>query len=37
MIGNTRLISNAKGYGPWPPGEMTWDNPDFDPNFVIEI
>jgi hypothetical protein len=37
MIGNTRLITNAKGYGPWPPGEPTWDNKDFDPNFIIEI
>jgi predicted phosphodiesterase len=37
MIGNARLITNAKGYGPWPPKELTWDNPNFDPNFVIEI
>ncbi len=37
MIGNARLITNAKGYGPWPPKELTWDNPDFDPTFVIEI
>jgi Icc-related predicted phosphoesterase len=37
MIGNARLITNAKGYGPWGPKEPTWDNPDFDPNFVIEI
>jgi predicted phosphodiesterase len=37
MIGNARLVTNAKGYGPWPPGEPTWDNKDFDPNFVIEI
>jgi predicted phosphodiesterase len=37
MIGNTRLITNAKGYGPWPPKELTPDNPNFDPNFVIEI
>jgi hypothetical protein len=34
---NTRLITNAKGYGPWPPKEPTWDNHDFDPNLVIEI
>jgi hypothetical protein len=32
----TRLVSNAKGYGPWRVGE-TWDNPNFDINFVIEI
>jgi predicted phosphodiesterase len=37
MIGDVRLITNAKGYGPWPPKELTWDNPGFDPNFVIEI
>jgi hypothetical protein len=37
MIGNARLITNAKGYGPWPPKELTWDNPNFDPHFVIEI
>jgi predicted phosphodiesterase len=37
MVGDTRLITNAKGYGPWLPREPTWDNKDFDPNFVIEI
>jgi predicted phosphodiesterase len=37
MVGGCRLVTNQKGYGPWPPGEMTWDNKDFDPNFVIEI
>ena len=37
MVGNTRLITNGKGYGPWPPKELTWDNKDFDPTFVIEI
>jgi hypothetical protein len=37
LIGATRVITNAKGYGPWPPRELTWDNPDFNPNFVIEI
>jgi Icc-related predicted phosphoesterase len=36
MIGGTRLVTNAKGYGPWLAGE-TWDNPGFDINFVIEI
>jgi predicted phosphodiesterase len=34
--GNTRVVSNQKGYGPWAAGE-TWENPDFNPNFVIEI
>jgi predicted phosphodiesterase len=32
----TRLVTNAKGYGPRP-GQPTWDNKDFDPNFVIKI
>lgn len=36
MIGETRLMSNAKGYGPWPPQQI-WDNRDFDPNLVVEI
>jgi hypothetical protein len=31
------MITNAKGYGPWPPNELTWDNPKFDPRLVIEI
>jgi predicted phosphodiesterase len=36
-IGHTRVVSNAKGYGPWAPQHRVWDNPKFDPNFVIEI
>jgi predicted phosphodiesterase len=32
-----RLVTNAKGYGPWPPKELTSDNKAFDPKFVIEI
>jgi hypothetical protein len=36
-IGCTRVVSNAKGYGPWLPRRRAWDNPRFDPNFVIEI
>lgn len=36
LIGTTRVVSNAKGYGPLRPGG-TWDNPRFDPHFVIEI
>lgn len=35
-VGSTRVISNAKGYGPCREGE-TWENPDFDPNLIIEI
>jgi predicted phosphodiesterase len=37
VVGETRVVSNAKGYGPWPPRERTWENPAFDPHFVIEI
>jgi hypothetical protein len=35
-LGNTRMISNAKGYGPMP-GRLTWDNSSFDPMFTLEI
>jgi predicted phosphodiesterase len=35
-VGTTRVVSNAKGYGPWRSGE-TWENPYFDPNLIIEI
>jgi predicted phosphodiesterase len=37
MIGHTRVVSNAKGYGPWAPQHRAWDNSHFDPNFVIEV
>lgn len=37
MVGKTRLVSNAKGYGPWPPAELTWENPRFDSRLIIEI
>jgi predicted phosphodiesterase len=37
VIGDTRVVSNAKGYGPWMPRERTWDNPDFNERFIIEI
>jgi predicted phosphodiesterase len=36
-IGHTRIVSNAKGYGPWMPREPSWDNPRFDPQLIIEI
>jgi Icc-related predicted phosphoesterase len=36
MVESTRVVSNQKGYGPWNPNE-TWQNADFNPNFVIEI
>ncbi|NEW97152.1 metallophosphoesterase [Rhodopseudomonas sp. BR0G17] len=37
QIGATRVVSNAKGYGPWPPLFRTWDNPEFDQNFVVTV
>jgi predicted phosphodiesterase len=37
VIGATRVVSNAKGYGPWLPQQRACDNPRFNPNFVIEI
>lgn len=37
VIGDTHVVSNAKGYGPWPPRQRAWDNPHFDPNLVIKI
>ena len=37
VIGATRVVSNAKGYGPWLPQQRAWDNQSFDPNLVIEI
>jgi len=35
-LGRTRVVSNAKGYGPWYPKE-TWENPNFDPLKVVEL
>lgn len=35
-IGSTRVVSCAKGYGPWRAGE-SWENQDFDSKLVIEI
>ncbi|MGY3618447.1 metallophosphoesterase [Bradyrhizobium sp. USDA 10063] len=37
VIGATRVVSNGKGYGPWLPREQAWDNPHFDPNFIVEV
>lgn len=34
--GATRVVSNAKGYGPRRAHE-TWENPHFDPTLIIEI
>jgi predicted phosphodiesterase len=36
MVGDTRVITNQKGYGPWNVKD-TYENPHFDPNFTIEI
>jgi predicted phosphodiesterase len=33
----TRVVSNAKGYGPWPGQQRTWDNPHFNEKLIIEI
>ncbi|MCP3471816.1 metallophosphoesterase [Bradyrhizobium sp. CCGUVB1N3] len=33
----TRVVSNAKGYGPWPGHQRGWDNPNFNEKLVIEI
>jgi predicted phosphodiesterase len=37
VAAGVRMVTNQKGYGPWPPKEPRWENQDFDPNFVIEI
>lgn len=37
VVGETRVVSNAKGYGPWLPRENTWDNPHFNEKLIIEI
>ncbi|MCP3476298.1 metallophosphoesterase [Bradyrhizobium sp. CCGUVB1N3] len=37
VIGETRVVSNAKGYGPWGDREPTWDNPNFNEQLIIEI
>jgi len=38
VIGETRVVSNAKGYGPWLPDQQrTWDNPHFNEKLIIEI
>lgn len=36
-IGDTRVVSNAKGYGPAYPEQPTWANPHFDAHYVMEI
>lgn len=33
----TRLVSNAKGYGPWPAQMPSWDNPNFNERLIVEI
>jgi predicted phosphodiesterase len=37
VLGETRVLSNAKGYGPWPGHRRTWDNPQFNERLIIEI
>jgi Icc-related predicted phosphoesterase len=38
LVGRTRLVSNAKGYGPFNsrPGGI-WQNPQFDPRFTFAL
>lgn len=36
MISSTRVVTNAKGYGP-SRSDHTWENPEFDPRFTIEL
>jgi predicted phosphodiesterase len=36
-VGKTRIVSNAKGYGPWTFGDAAWENRDFDPYHVVEV
>lgn len=35
-VGATRVVSNAKGYGPWR-ANQTWENPRFDARFIVKI
>jgi Icc-related predicted phosphoesterase len=38
LLGRTRIISNAKGYGPHPTlRRTTWENAAFDPMFTIDV
>jgi hypothetical protein len=37
IVGNTRILLNAKGYGSLGSDKPTWDNPLFDPLLTVEI
>lgn len=37
VAGNTRIVSNPKGYGPMLPLMPTIENPDFNPALVIDV
>jgi hypothetical protein len=37
MVGETRGVTNAKGYDLLPPAERSCHNPLFDPKLVVEI
>lgn len=37
VIGQTRVVSNAKGYGPWPGHMRSFDNANFNERLIIEI
>lgn len=33
----TQVVSNGKGYGPWPGQMPSWDNPNFNERLIVEI
>jgi predicted phosphodiesterase len=37
VIFSTRVVSNAKGYGPWPPQPRAWENPLFYRILLFQI
>ncbi|UFW38278.1 metallophosphoesterase [Bradyrhizobium sp. WSM471] len=37
VVGETRVVSNAKGYGPWPGEQRSWENQSFNERLIIEI
>lgn len=36
LAGTTRVVSNGKGYGSWHVTEK-WENPNFNPTFIVEV
>lgn len=37
VIARTRIVTNAKGYGPWMPERPFPDNPAFDPRLTVSV